>query len=58
MDVSLSGGTSHLGNIDDWKIWMIHHGNFEMAAADVCGVGESIRVKCVNMFNLLSRVEE
>lgn len=46
---------------DDWKTWMVLHGNSEVAIDDFCAVKKTIAVKfkgaIANMFNVLSRVE-
>lgn len=53
--VSVSTSSRLSANNDDWKSWMVSHGNKQEVEADVYDVGKIIGVKCHNMFNVLSR---
>lgn len=44
---------------NDWKNWVVMHGNEQVAVEDVSGIGKAISVKfngdSHNMFNVVSR---
>ncbi|MCI45414.1 sulfate transporter, partial [Trifolium medium] len=60
-NISTSGEDSSSASVNnDWKHWVVMHGNEQLAMDDVCGIGKAIGVKFnkdnVNMFsaNMLS----
>ncbi|MCI47073.1 sulfate transporter, partial [Trifolium medium] len=62
-EVSPQGSSAEASTLasvnNDWKHWVVMHGNEQMAVEDVWGIGKAIGVKFngdnANMFSVLSR---
>lgn len=53
--VSLPTRTNSLETNEDWRNWVVLHGNLKEVEDDEFKVGKIIGVQCKNMFQVLSR---